>query len=103
MWVRAATLFRLDLPWRDFARIVVCGFGMALVVFSSTLIFSGWRALAVGGGAGCVAFAVMLRLVRLLTQEDRWRISRVTARSAHPVRICMERIVWALSTKGEGN
>jgi O-antigen/teichoic acid export membrane protein len=103
MWVRAATLFRLDLPWRDFVRIAVCGFGMALVVFSCTLIFSGWRALAVGGAAGCVAFAVMLRLVRLLTEEDRWRISRAAARSAHPVRICMERIVWALSATGEGN
>jgi O-antigen/teichoic acid export membrane protein len=101
MWVRAGAIFRLELPWRDLGRIAVCGFGMALVVFSSTLIFSGWRALAVGVPAGCVAFAVMLRLVRLLTQEDRRRILRMTVRSAYPLRICMERIVWALSPAGE--
>jgi len=102
MWARAATLFQIELPWRDFARIAVSGCGMALVVFGSTLIFNGWRALAVGVVAGCLVFALMLRLFRLFTQQDRLRVLRVTAGSARPVQIFMERIVMAMSAPAEG-
>ena len=97
MWTRAATLFQIDLPWRDLARIAASGCAMALVVFGSTLIFNGWRALAVGMVTGCLVFALMLRLFRLLTQQDRLRILRATAGSARPVQIFMERIVLAMS------
>ena len=98
MWARAARLFQIDLPWRDLARIFASGCGMALVVFGSTLLFNGWRALVVGVAAGCLAFALMLRLFRLLTQRDGLRILRVTAGYGRPVQIFMERIVMAMST-----
>jgi O-antigen/teichoic acid export membrane protein len=102
IWARAATLFRIDLPWRDLAHIAASGCGMALVVFGSTLIFSGWRALAVGVVAGCLIFALMLRLFRLFTLQDRLRILRMTAGSARPVQIFMERILLAMSAMGAG-
>ena len=101
IWARARTLFRLELPWRELAQIAACASGMAVAVFGTTLIFSGWRALAVGVPAGCVAFALLLRLSGLLTLEDRRRMLRVTARTAPPVRVCLDRIVLALCDAGE--
>ena len=101
IWARARTLFRLDLPWRDLAQITACASGMAVAVFGATLIFSGWRALAVGVLAGCLAYTLLLRLSGLLTHEDRRRMLRVTANTAPAVRICLDRIVLALCATGE--
>jgi len=101
LWVRARSLFRLDLPWRELAQIAACACGMAAAVFGTTLIFSGWRALAVGVPAGCLAYALLLRLFKLLTPEDRRRMLRVTAKTTPLVRICLDRIVLALSGPGE--
>ena len=105
LWVRAGTVFRLVLPWRELARIAYCGLAMAVVVFGSTLIFSGWRELAIGTITGCLTFAVMLvRLLRLLTHDDRRRILRVTVRSRRiPCEPGLEQqeVVWAaLSGRG---
>ena len=101
IWVRAKSIFRLDLPWRELAQIAACASGMAVAVFGTTLICSGWRALAVGVVAGSLAYALLLRLSGLLTGEDRRRMLRVTANAAPPVRICLDRIVLALCASGE--
>jgi O-antigen/teichoic acid export membrane protein len=100
MWVRAGKLFQLNLPWREFAQIAGCGFGMSLVVFASNHFCPGWYALPVGAVSGCMVFVTLLRLFRVLTGEDCQHILRLSGKTPRPVRVCMERLVLALSAAG---
>ena len=101
MWARAAAVFRIQVPWRDLTLVVVSGCAMATVVFGLTAIVSGWKVLALGVVAGSLVFALMLRLFKFITPDDRLRILRAASKTPSAVRVCMERIVLAISGRDQ--
>lgn len=100
MWSRAAVLYRIELPWRDLLRIAACGCGMAAAVCGLTLISPAWLALVASTAGGFAAFAILLRVFKVVTLEDRGRIQRISSRAPRLLQLCTERIVVALSPAG---
>jgi len=93
LWIGAAKMFDLQMPYRRVGRSLVCSLIMGAVVWLVSRPFGPVPAALVGIPVGVVVFFLFLRLSPLLDRNDLYRLRQVRSSCPPAVRVWFDRAV----------
>jgi O-antigen/teichoic acid export membrane protein len=99
LWIGAARMFDLQMPYRRVGRSLVCSLIMAAVVGLVSRPFGPLPAALVGIPVGILVFYLLQRLSPLLDKDDLYRLRQVRSSCPPAVRVWFDRAVNSIEVQ----